>query len=300
MNQKERGFLLLSSRLGNPERHPLTVAQLRVLAQRVQCSESRETDRDLTAADLTALGYRQDMAQRIVDLLAEEELLDRYLRRGSGMGCVPISRISPAYPRRIRQQLGADAPGCLWARGDLELLKTDMISLVGSRDLLEPNGKFAEAAGYQAARQGFTLVSGNARGSDRTAQNACLAAGGRVISVVADSLAAQPLRRGVLWLSEDGFDEPFSSARALSRNRVIHALGQCVLVAQCGYQAGGTWDGTVKNLRFGWSPVRIFRDDSAASVLLEEMGAERIGMDALADIPSLCKGEISLFDQPKP
>ena len=36
---------------------------------------------------------------------------------------------------------------------------------------------FAEAVGRYAARQGLTLVSGNARGADRAAQESCLAAG---------------------------------------------------------------------------------------------------------------------------
>ena len=36
MNPRERGFLLLASHLGNPERKVLTMAQLRNLAGRIQ------------------------------------------------------------------------------------------------------------------------------------------------------------------------------------------------------------------------------------------------------------------------
>ena len=105
---------------------------------------------------------------------------------------------------------------------------------------------------HRAAEEGLTLVSGNARGADRTAQEACLAAGGRVISIVADELSKQARRRNLLYLSEDDFDGAFSTQRALSRNRCIHALGRMVFVAQSDFGHGGTWDGTVKNLRFGW------------------------------------------------
>lgn len=296
MNGPEAGFLLLTSNLGNPERKTLTTAQLRTLAERVKDAPQKREERELEAADLTALGYGTDMARRILGLLEEEALLQHYLHRGRKLGCDPVTRLGEAYPPELRKRLGLDAPGCLWAKGDLSILNSPMVSLVGSRDLAAANQGFAMEAGRQAARQGYTLVSGNARGADRIAQNACLRAGGRVISIVADELAKQPAMERILYLSEDGYDEPFSAQRALSRNRCIHALGSRTFVAQCGYRMGGTWDGTVKNLRFGWSGVFCFDDGSPAVALLEQMGAELIGIDALAEFESLQTGEKSLFD----
>lgn len=296
MNPREAGFLLLTSHLGNPDRKPLTVPQLRTLAERVRNMEREEPDRELEARDLAALGYGMDLARRIVALLEESDSLEHYLRRGQRLDCVPISRIGEKYPAILRKRLGLDAPGCLWAKGELSLLETPMMSLVGSRELEEENLAFAAEVGRQAALQGYTLVSGNARGADRTAQNACLNYGGSVICVVADELARQPVRERVLYLSEDGFEEGFSAQRALSRNRVIHALGEKAFVAQCGYKVGGTWDGTVKNLRFGWSPVCCFDDGSEAMKLLEQMGAEKVHMEQLSDLRSLGIRERSLFD----
>ena len=91
MTGPERGFLLLTSQLGNPERKPLTVAQLRILASRASLMQRPGQVRDLTAADLQALGYGEEMARRILTLLSEEELLCRYLRRGANCGCVPLT-----------------------------------------------------------------------------------------------------------------------------------------------------------------------------------------------------------------
>lgn len=297
MTAREAGFLLLTSKLGNPERKCLSTAQVRTLAERMQTMPRPQEDRELESRDLMALGYGEVMASRIMALLTEEDLLKHYLRRAERLDCVAVSRVSSWYPLDLQQRLGLDAPGCLWAKGDLSLLNTPKISLVGSRDLLDANRRFAEEVGIQAAEQGYTLVSGNARGADRAAQNACLAAGGRVISVVADELGKQPLREGVLYLSEEDFDAGFSAQRALSRNRVIHALGSKTFVAQCGYQHGGTWDGTVKNLRFRWSPVFCYRDGSAAMELLEQMGAGLVGLDQLLDFSQLNSGEWSLFDR---
>ena len=287
MTGAERGFLLLCCHLGNPERKPLTVAQFRKLARRVRESEKAPGDRELELSDLTALGYDAEDGRRILRLLDEEALLDRYLAKADRYGCLPLTRLTPGYPRRILEALGDDAPGCIWARGDLSLLERPGIALVGSRELRPENRRFAREAGAQAARQGLTLISGNARGADRSAQDAALAAGGGVISIVADLLTDHVPRKGILYLSEEGYDLEFSSQRALSRNRCIHALGLSAIAAQCSMQTGGTWDGSVKNLRFGWSPLYIFDDGSESADLLEQMGAEKIGFKELQDLRNL-------------
>lgn len=295
MRAAERGFLLLSSCLGEPQRKPLSTAQLRVLADRSWKMREPVGDREMNASDLTALGYGREMAERILFLLSQEDVLDHYLRKASKAGCLPLTRVSDAYPLQLRRRLGLDSPGVLWAKGELSILDGPKIALVGSRELQSINRVFAETAGREAARQGYTLVSGNARGADRAAQNACLAAGGKVISVVADELAKQPDREGVLYLSEEDFDAAFSAQRALSRNRVIHALGEKTLVAQCSYQTGGTWDGTVKNLRFGWSPIFCFRDESPAMQQLIQMGAAALDAEQLNDLGALDSGIPDLF-----
>jgi predicted Rossmann fold nucleotide-binding protein DprA/Smf involved in DNA uptake len=138
------------------------------------------------------------------------------------------------------------------------------------------------------------LVSGNARGADKAAQDACLAAGGSVICVVADSLEKQKANDRILYLSEDGFDCAFSSVRALSRNRVIHSLGEATFVAQASLHRGGSWDGTVRNLDGHWNPVFCYDDGSEAMAELEQMGAHRINKEALMDINHLINENLGL------
>lgn len=297
MTAKEQGFLLLTSQLGDPDRRPLTTAQFRVLARRVRDARRLPDQRDLDAADLTAMGYGRELADRIVALLGDDEVLRHYLRRGQRSGCVPLSRVSEDYPMSVHNRLGDDAPGCIWAKGDLELLRLPAVSLVGCRDIDGINLDFAREVGRQAALQGFVLVSGNARGADKAAQKSCLAAGGQVIVVVADELERHRPEQNTLYMSEDGFDLPFSIQRALSRNRVIHCMGLRTFVAQSTYQRGGTWDGSVKNLRHHWSPLYCFRDGSPAAELLIRMGAEGIDISELHDIPSLPIHFFGLFDQ---
>lgn len=283
----EIGFLLLTSNLGNPGRKPLTSRQFWELMERSENMKSRDVSRDVDVYDFVSIGYSPKFAQHIVELLHDEVLLGWYLMQARKQGIVPITRATSCYPSIVRQRLGKDSPGCLWGRGDLSILNTKTIALVGSRELREENRKFAEEVGRQAALQGLTLVSGNARGADKTAQNACLRAGGKVISIVPDSLLDHRPRENVLYLSELSFDEGFSSHRALSRNKLIHCLGYRTFVAQSNLHIGGTWDGTTKNLRFGWSDVYCFEDGSQAVRELEQMGAIPIGMDALSDFGGL-------------
>ena len=297
MNPREKGFLLLTSHLGDPNRKILSAAQLRLLAQRMSTMEQPTDDRDLSVSDLLRLGYGREMAERILQLLSQEDLLEYYLNRGRKLGCSPVTRVSEGYPLILRHRLGLDSPGCLWVRGDTSILNTPAIALVGSRDLREENRRFAEAVGIHAARHGLTLVSGNARGADKTAQNACLQSGGRVISIVADDLAKHPLQERILYVSEDGFDEVFSAQRAISRNRCIHALGRMTFVAQASLEKGGTWDGTVKNLKHGWSSVACFRDGSDASRRLEAMGAYLVDTEDLGDLSALQEPTQTLFDR---
>lgn len=295
MNQREAGFLLLTSQLGDPGRKPLTVAQFRTLAARVRGAVKPEADREMTVADLAALGYSADMATRILSLLADQEQLDYYLQKAKRAGCIPLTRAGKWYPARVRKCLGDDSPGCLWAKGDVSLLRTPCVALVGSRDLREENRSFARDVGIQAAKQGFTLVSGNARGADQTAQNACLEAGGKVICVVADSLEKQKRKDSVLWLSEECFNGSFSAHRALSRNRVIHSLGRMTFAAQASLRTGGTWDGTVKNLMGRWSSVFCFDDGSKPAIELGMMGAQLIKTEQLMDLDALYKENGDLF-----
>ena len=296
MNPREQGFLLMTSHLGDLNRKVLTVAQMRVLTECVRASELPREDRAMTEEDVMALGYNRPSAQRIVGLLSETDRLRQYAYNGIRNGCVPITRVTEDYPVLLRRRLGLNAPGCLWAKGDRELLNQPAIALVGSRDLRPENQTFAREVGRQAALQGYVLVSGNARGADREAQESCLASGGRVISIVADNLLKQPSRENVLYLSEDSYDLSFSTPRALSRNGVIHSMGTFTVVAQCRAGVGGSWSGSVNNLHHGYSPLFCFADGSEGTAMLTDRGAQPITLEQLADLNGLRADGLNFFD----
>lgn len=287
MNAAQKGFLLLTSHLGDPECKPLTVAQFRTLTNRARGMTHTGQERALNREDLISLGYTGDFAENILFLLSREDQLEYYVNLGKKNGCYPITRNTPEYPARMRDRLGADSPGSLWCKGDASFLNLPSVSLVGSRQLRAENLAFAAEVGRQAALQGYVLVSGNAKGADRTAQESCINNGGKVVSIIADSLEKCPPKENVLYLSEDGYHHGFSAIRALSRNRLIHAQGLLTFVAQCRNEIGGTWQGTVKNLRNGISPVFCFQDGSDGIAALLEMGATAVDIFDLSDFAAL-------------
>lgn len=283
MTAREQGFLLLTSSLGDPLRKPLTFHQFRTLILRAKKLPAMREASTVTMENMAQMGYDQAMAERVVRLFSEKDRMAAYLRRAKKHGCSLVALTNPCYPAVLPERLDMDTPTVLWAKGDVSLLQKPAVALVGSRNLRLENLRFAREAGRQAARNGYVLVSGNARGADQEAQNACLEHGGQVISVVADSLADHRSDPNVLYLSEDSFDLDFSSRRALRRNRIIHSLGIITFVAQSDFGKGGTWDGTMKNLQKGYSPVYCFCDGSPAAEAFAHRGATPITIEQLPD-----------------
>lgn len=274
MTAAERGYLLLCCDLGDSTAAPLTLPQLRRLRRRMEQARKPDLpDRELTAADMTALGFDRGTAQRIEQLMNREPQLDDYLRLAREYQITAVTCVSPGYPRRLLERLGDCAPPVLFCRGDAALLGLPCVALVGSRRIAPANRDFAARIGILAAQEGYALVSGNAAGADRAGQDACLAAGGSVISYLPDSLLEHRPARRQLLVSADSFHAGFSTPRALQRNTLIHTMAEKVFIAQCSPGNGGTWAGAMENLRRGLSEVYVCNDHSPAARMLIAQGA---------------------------
>ncbi len=273
----------------------LSLAQARELSRRARAAGIGEEDpfRDVTVKDVRRLGYSEYEAGHIVSLLGRERQLDGYLLAAEKADVAVITRLDARFPQRLREQLGARCPAALFCRGDLELLQSVCVSVVGSRHLASPGAQFAAQAGRLAAREGFTLCSGDAMGADRTAQEACLRGGGSVLIFPATELVYCPARENVLYAAEGGFELGFSAQRALGRNRFIHAMGEKTLVAQTGFGKGGTWSGSLDNLQHEYSPLFVFDDGSEGARALCARGATPV--QALTSLQALTPAQLS-FD----
>lgn len=291
MRAAERSLLLLTCRLGQDVK-PLRPAEYTRLSKAMLHLSPAETDEpEVTEPLLRSFGFPPEFCRRILSLLDREEILERYLAAEPEIAVV--TRLSERFPARLRV-LRSNCPPVLFCRGDPSLFSARCISLVGSRAILPRGEAFATRIGLLAAQEGFVLVSGGAAGADRAAQEACLEAGGSVISFVPDALWKHPARKNLLLCSDEGYELPFSTVRALRRNGFIHALGEKVFVAQCPQCKGGTWEGAADNLRRGLSEVYVLKDDTEGVDALLARGAVPIG-DFPASLASLSPTQIS-FD----
>ena len=178
-----------------------------------------------------------------------------------------VSRADAEYPRRLKTRLREDAPAVLYGCGDMALLETGGLAVVGSRHVDDALIDYTMAVGWLAARAGRTLVSGGAKGIDQAAMRGALEGGGKVCGVLADSLEKTTMNREHRNLLLDGqlvlispYDPSagFNVGNAMQRNKLIYALADTSLVVSSDLNKGGTWAGAVEQLdKLKFVPVFI-------------------------------------------
>lgn len=225
------------------------------------------------------------------------------LRRGMALGFATdgwaregiwvLGRGSEGYPNVLRKRLGRNAPVLLYGVGPPTLLNTSAIGAVGSRDADPVSLTFARRLGERCAYDGWTLVSGAAKGVDREAMLASIDAGGTAIGVLAEGIS-KPSRtslfRGLIveerltLVSTVAPGAKWQVGQAMARNKYIYGLSRATVVVSSGTD-GGTWSGAVENLQQRWVPlwVREAGDIPTGNVELLARGGQSIQMADLDD-----------------
>jgi predicted Rossmann fold nucleotide-binding protein DprA/Smf involved in DNA uptake len=195
------------------------------------------------------------------------------------------SRADTDYPKRLKKHLAEDAPPVLFGCGEMGLLDTGGLAVVGSRHVDDSLVEYTENIGRLAADAGQTIVSGGARGIDQAAMRGALEACGRVVGILADSLERTAMRRENRDAFTDGrlvvisaYDPAarFHVGHAMQRNKLIYAFADTSLVVSSDFQKGGTWAGAVEQLdklRFSSVHVRSTGEIGDGLKALEKKGA---------------------------
>ena len=161
----------------------------------------------------------------------------------------------PKYPVSLQGILpGAD----LYAIGNLDLLGKPAIGICGFRNASAEALEYAFRFGKEAAKQGFVVVSGYARGVDRQAHEGALAAGGATIAVLPEGInyfrlvqAVKPfvnLHDNFLATSMFEPDAVWKSWRAMERNKLIVGLSVGLFVVEA-REKGGTINAAMEAVR---------------------------------------------------
>jgi len=185
---------------------------------------------DLLSQDAEKL-YRtcQDVVdeKRMQSLLGRGFLLSQVVEHWQTRAIWVLSRADAAYPRRIKTRLREGAPAVLYGCGDIKLLETGGLAVVGSRHV------------------------------DQAAMRGALEAGGKVSGVLADRLEKTAMNREHHNLLIDGqlvlispYDPSagFNVGHAMQRNKLIYALADVSLVVSSDSNKGGTWAGATEQL----------------------------------------------------
>ena len=157
-----------------------------------------------------------------------------------------IPHDSPQYPVALGHI--PDPPLLLYVKGELRGEDAVALAFVGSRRASLYGLRAAGILAGQAARAGFTIVSGLARGIDHAAHEAALAAGGRTIGVVgsgllnlypddARDLALSMAQKGAV-ISEFPLNFPPLRQNFPRRNRIISGLSLGVVVVEAARRSG--------------------------------------------------------------
>ena len=227
--------------------------------------------------------------QRIETLMARGSALALAVEKWLRAGLWVMTRSDPEYPRRFKQRLGTDSPAVLFGCGNRKLLNGGGLAVVGSRNTTEEELAYSSDLGKLAANNGYSIVSGGARGVDEAAMLGALAADGTVIGVLADKLlqhcSSAKYRRylmnnDLVLISPFYPEAGFNVGNAMQRNKYIYCLADAGVVVHSGMK-GGTWTGAKENLKKGWVPlwVKETQDEEAGNRAIVEDGAAWVSSD---------------------
>lgn len=267
MNDNGLAVVLLVSRVCSDGMEPLKAAEYWDLHRRLG-GEPRVLLGRSEGEIAGSHGFGPDLAARVVRLLDRATAMAFELERLGQSGVFTLTPFDERYPERLVERLGTKAPPLLHAAGDLGLLRPGGLGVVGSRNVTEDGAEAARAAAERAARLGYALISGGARGVDQTAMSAAFEAGGAIVGVLAESLSRRLKKPDVRRAIHDGRavmctpyrpDAPFSAGNAMGRNKLVYALSLVTLVVASEVGKGGTWSGAVEALKIGAGRVGVWQ-----------------------------------------
>lgn len=196
--------------------------------------------------------------ERLAALLERGAMLGLAVENWTNKGIWVLARSDRHYPRRLKKQLQHAAPPILYGVGNIDLLSKGGLAVLGSRDVDEEAIAYTDRVAQTCAEEGIQVVSGGARGVDRSALLAAVQAGGTALAILADSLTKAAvygkyrsgIREGQLTLvSAYDPDAGFTVGNAMGRNKYVYALADYVLVVSSSLGKGGTWAGATEALQ---------------------------------------------------
>ena len=167
---------------------------------------------------------------------------DSLQRKGIGL----VGFDEKDYPEKLSKI--PDPPPLLYYKGNVDILDTPSVAVIGARDCSHYGSLVAKELGSRLASMGMVVVSGMARGIDSICQNACLEAGGESIGVLGSGVEVcyppenkflynRLQKQGTLVSENLPFTKPSPGLFPL-RNRIISGLADIIVVVEAREKSG--------------------------------------------------------------
>ncbi len=240
-------------------------------------------------------------------LLKNASFLERSLEEMYKHGVRFVSKVNKYYPQKLRQS-EAVPPIVLFYKGDVSLLGTPSVAVVGTRHPSDYGRQAAESIAEALSGYCVTLVSGMATGIDAYAHAAALKADVKTVAVLGSGLnKPTPLSNINLFRSicESGLvvsEYPINAEAGKhtfpERNRIISALSEVTIVVEAAEKSGAliTADRALEQGRELLAvPGSIFSAKSKGTNALLKNGASPF--TSVQDILSILKVQYTKISQ---
>ena len=206
-----------------------------------------------------------------------------------------ITIFDDMYPKKLAS-LGNKKPVVLYLRGNMDLLNSDSIAVVGTREPSEHTKNMEEQFVKRLVTyHNVTVVSGLALGCDKIAHEVTLDNSGYTLAVLPSGfnkitpksnkvLADRILANNGLLMTEYAPDADASKYTFVDRDAIIAAISHGTLVMQCGIKSGTmhTVDAAVKMKRriacyAGMLNMDIYDGNR---IMIDDKGSEMVNSDA--------------------
>lgn len=158
-----------------------------------------------------------------------------------------ISILDPRYPKSLLNL--SDAPALLFCRGNLNLLDTNAVGVIGTRSPTAHGEILNRKVTKWLTSKNFTIVSGLAIGHDTIAHDECLNNHGLTIAVLAHGLDTiypkkntdlfnRILNENGLLLSEYPYLMPLYKQSLVQRDRIQAGLSKAIFLIQSSTTGG--------------------------------------------------------------
>ncbi len=279
VSSQVEAVLLLTARLAKEakdERRPIGSAEWGRFALWLKEQNVQPEDLVLQPPEhlLTGWSDRTITLDRIRRLLGRGLALGLALEKWERAGLWVMTRSDPDYPARLETRLETRAPAVLFGCGNRRLLGQRGVAVVGSRDANNEDLAFASGVGAAAASQGWSVISGGARGVDQAAMLGALEREGTAIGVLSDNLLRATtsgtyrkwlMAKDLVLVSPFDPEVGFVVGNAMDRNKYIYCLSDAAIVVAASQGNGGTWSGALEDLKHGWVPLWVKRHPDSRS-----------------------------------